>query len=337
MDRKSFLNLLPFFGGLNLLPPASAAKAQKSFSEPSSLQPGETIGICCAGGYAGAEDIAAARLKFEEWGFNVKQGSTIGKRDFSFGGTDDERRADIQQMLDDDKVKALIFARGGYGAARVIDQLDFSHFLKVPKWIIGFSDATVFHCHLNSRFQSATIHAKMCNSFPSNWDDADAAQRDSINLIRDCLSGKKMTYNIPFHEENRQGIAEGRLVGGNLRTIENMSGTRSEIDTRDAILFIEDAGEYLYGIDRMLGNLQRGGKFDGLKGLIVGGFRIKRDDQGEEFGRTLQQIVFEKIGSRNIPVCFEFPVGHQKHNVPLKCGVIHELHVSSSGTFLKEI
>lgn len=328
---------MPLLAGLKLAPVPAGAQVRSEAGHPPPLKQNDLVGITCAGGFASREDVAAAKAKFEEWGFAVQLGETIGKRDFSFGGTDEERRADIQRMIDDPSIKAIIFSRGGYGAARIIDQLDFSKFLSSPKWIIGFSDATVFHCHLNSRYKLATLHSKMCNSFPADWNAAEPVQRECINFIRDCLVGEKMNYKLAANPVNRQGRAVGRLVGGNLRTIENMAGTRSELDAADAILFIEDTGEYLYGIDRMLGNLRRSGKLAGLKGLIVGGFRIKADDEGEEFGRTLQQIVFEKLSRQDFPVCFDFPIGHQKNNVPVKCGILHELNVTASGVILKEL
>ena len=137
-------------------------------------------------------------------------------------------------------------------------------------------------------------------------------------------------------QQNRYGTGEGLLTGGNLKTIESLSASPSDISTDGKILFVEDAGEYLYSIDRMFWNLRRSGKLKKLKGLIIGGFRLKPDDPGDEFGKTVYEIVMEKVKEYQYPVCFEFPVGHQKANYALKCGMKHRLTVQSNGVTLKE-
>lgn len=240
-------------------------------------------------------------------------------------------------MLDDPNIKAILCARGGYGSVRIVDQLSFTKFMAKPKWIIGFSDITVLHTHLNANCKTASIHSKMCNSFPEDWSKAEPIQTETILSIKDALTGVKMKYTAPAHDSNRTGVAEATLIGGNLKTIENMAGTKSEIKTAGKFLFVEDVGEYLYSIDRMFWNLKRTGKLAQLKGLIVGGFRIKPDEPGEEFGRTLQDIIWEKVKDYQYPVCFDFPVGHQRNNYALKCGVMHRLTVTRNGVELAEI
>ncbi|MCY1513269.1 putative murein peptide carboxypeptidase [compost metagenome] len=228
-------------------------------------------------------------------------------------------------------------ARGGYGAVRIIDQLDFSHYRSRPKWIIGFSDITIFHCHINSNYHVATLHSKMCNSFPDNWEQAEPIQVETINSIQKALKGERMYYTAAYNAANRLGEVKAELIGGNLRCIENMAGSKSEIDTAGKILFVEDTGEALYSIDRMFYNLERSGKLKKLKGLIVGGFKLKAEDADGGFGRTIIDIVNEKVSGYSFPVCFEFPVGHQKANFALKCGVKHRLMVSAENTILEEI
>jgi muramoyltetrapeptide carboxypeptidase len=341
MQRKKFLGSL-LLAGAGL--PALAAKggdgeddAERVPVVPHYLRAGDWVGITCPAGYITEKEIQPCVIRMEEWGLRVKAGSTVGKKDFTFGGTDAERMADFQQMLDDPSLKAIMCARGGYGSVRIIDRLDFSRFLKKPKWIIGFSDVTVIHSHLNRNFGIATIHSKMCNSFPEEWEKAEPEQVDSILSIRQALTGEKMKYNIPPNDRNRNGSAQGTLVGGNLKTIESLSGSRSDIKTAGKILFLEDTGEYLYSLDRMFWNLKRTGKLSGLRGLILGGFKIKPDDPGEEFGRSLQDIVMEKVAEYSYPVCFDFPIGHQKFNMALKCGVLHRLTVKSGEASLSEI
>ena len=304
---------------------------------PGYLKPGNTIGITCPAGFITEKDILPAIEQMESWGYQVKIGDTVGKKDFTFGGTDVERARDFQQMIDDPDIKAIMCARGGYGFVRIIDKLDFTKLVASPKWIIGFSDITVLHCHLNRNYGIASIHSKMCNSFPDVWSTAEPIQVETILSIKKALAGEKMRYSAIVNAQNRKGKAKGVLVGGNLKTIETLAGTKSDLETDGKILFVEDTGEYPYSVDRMFWNLQRTGKLDKLAGLIIGGFKLKPDDPGEEFGRTLQDIVLEKVKQYDYPVCFDFPVGHQRNNFALKCGAIHKLKVNAESVTLEEI
>lgn len=340
MNRKRFLASGSALLATTFLPSFTKKNEDEdelTYTTPPKLKEGATIGITSPAGFITFEGIQPAVQQMESWGLKTKIGTTIGKRDFTFGGTDSERIADFQQMLDDPTLKAIMCARGGYGMVRIIDKLNFEKFLKHPKWIIGFSDITVLHSHLNHNYGVASIHSKMCNSFPDDWSKAEPVQVETILSIKKALMGDPMQYTIPPNEKNRVGMAEGVLVGGNLKTLETLAGSKSDIKTTGKILFVEDTGEYLYSIDRMFWNLKRTGKLDKLAGLIVGGFKIKPDDVGEEFGKTLQDIVLEKTSSYKYPICFDFPVGHQKNNFALKCGVRHRLKVSADTASLTEI
>ncbi len=347
MNRKSFLTYL-FPMGISLhprvrkyLPTANKLLEEEEIERkiiiPPSLKKGDTIGITCPAGYITLEDVQSAVGKMQEWGFKIKIGNTVGKKDYTFGGTDEERRQDLQQMLDDPSIQAIMCARGGYGAIRIIDLINFKKFARKPKWIIGFSDITVIHSHLHRNFGIASIHSKMCNSFPSDWSKAEPIQIETIDSIRHCLTGEKMTYNAACNPLNKSGIGEGLLVGGNLKTLESLAGSKSDIHTKGKILFVEDTGEYIYSLDRMFWNLKRTGKLAVLKGLVIGGFKIKTDEDTEAFGKTLEEIVLEKVADYHYPVCFDFPVGHQKNNFALKCGVKHRLSVQTNECTLKEI
>lgn len=304
---------------------------------PPTLKSGDLIGITAPAGYITHEEIQSAVKKMESWGYKIKVGDTIDKKDFTFGGTDEERARDFQQLLDDPKIKAIMCARGGYGAIRIIDKLNWEKFKAKPKWVIGFSDVTIFHSHLNKNLGIASIHSKMCNSFPDDWSTAEPIQIETIESIQQALSGVKMKYFIDVNTQNKLGTAEGILIGGNLKTLESLSGTKSDINTAGKILFVEDTGEYMYSVDRMFWNLKRTGKLSQLKGLIIGGFKIKVDEDADDFGKTLQDVVLEKIKAYRYPVCFDFPVGHQRNNYALKCGVKHRLSVSVDAVALKEI
>ena len=340
MNRKNFLSSLLAIGAAAPVLASSTIPA-KANTAPSLLIPpylrnGDTIGITCPAGDITAAAIQPAVQLIQSWGFHVRLGDTVGKKDFIFGGTDAERTADFQQMINDPGLSAILCARGGYGAVHIIDQLDFSPLLQHPKWVIGFSDITVFLCHLHTNFNLAAIHSKMCNSFPDDWLHAEPIQAECILSIRQALSGDKMSYTAALNPQNRPGIARGSLVGGNLKTIETLAGTRSDIDTAGKILFVEDTGEYLYSIDRMFWHLQRTGKLDRLAGLIVGGFKVRPDDPGEDFGHSVYDIVSARVRPYTYPVCFDFPVGHQKNNYALKYGMPHILDVQPTLVRLAE-
>jgi muramoyltetrapeptide carboxypeptidase len=343
MKRKDFLSATGALVAGSVIPLAGFSRdihhneEEAVFKKPAYLRPGDTIGITSPAGTIKPEEILPATAVMESWGYKVAAGNTIGKSDFTFGGTDEERAADLQKMLDDPKIKAIMCARGGYGSVRIVDKLRWEGFKKHPKWLIGFSDITVLHNHIHRHCAIASIHSKMCNSFPDNWSAAEAVQIETIISIRDAIEGKrKMSYTVVPNERNKKGFAKGILTGGNLKTLESLAGSASDINTDGKILFVEDTGEYLYSIDRMFWNLKRTGKLKNLKALVVGGFKIKPDDPGEEFGRTLFDIVHEKTKAYHYPVCFDFPVGHQRANFALKCGVTHELKVSDSEVVLRE-
>jgi muramoyltetrapeptide carboxypeptidase len=339
MNRKKFLSSVVPIGTVFKDVAKSSKKPDPETYPvlPAYLKKGDTIGITCPAGFITPEEIIPAVNKLTEWGFKVSIGDTVGKKDFTFGGTDEERLNDFQQMLNDKKIKAILCARGGYGTVRIIDKIDFKQFALHPKWIVGFSDVTVIHCHLSRNYGVASIHSKMCNSFPDDWSLAEDVQKETIESIRKCLAGEKLNYPVIPNQKNKTGIATGVLTGGNLKTIESLAGSKSDLFTRNKILFVEDTGEYLYSIDRMFWNLKRSGKLSNLAGLIIGGFKIKKDDEGEAFGKTLEEIVLEKVTEYDYPVCFDFPVGHQKNNFALKCGVRHKLSLAKDNCYLTQV
>lgn len=339
MNRKDFLgNLLPLAVGVPVLGarPAHLSPGEDPLpvSLPPYLAPGDTIGICCGSGPIDPKEIQPAIQVLESWGLKTLVGQTVGKKDGMFGGTDAERMTDIQSMLDNPALKAILFARGGYGMVRIIDTLNFSGFRKSPKWLIGFSDVTVIHAHVHRNCRVATLHSKMCNSFPEDLSAADPMIRDSIDSIGKALRGESMTYVVPASPFNRTGVCEGQLIGGNLRTLENLAGTASDFSTEGKILFMEDVEEYYYNLDRMLWNFKRTGKLDKLKGMIVGGFNRMMDDPKEPFGKTHYDIVSFHTKDYSYPVCFDFPVGHQYDNYALRCGQVHRLEVNRDGARL---
>jgi muramoyltetrapeptide carboxypeptidase len=298
---------------------------------PPYLKKNDTIAITCPAGYMPAEKAQACIHTLQQWGYEVLVGKTLGSASGNyFSGTDEQRRSELQAMLDDPSVKAILFGRGGYGMGRIIDQLDFKKFKKHPKWLIGFSDITVLHCHLLSRYKIASLHAPMAAAFNEDGD-----RNEYIQSLRDALAGKDARYTCQPNALNRTGAATGKLVGGNLALLAHITGTASDINTRDCILFIEDIGEYLYNVDRMLYQLKRSGKFDRLAGLIFGGFTEMKDTE-RPFGQTIQAILQEIVAEYDFPVCFDFPVSHSKENLAVKIGVTYKLDVSQKKVSLKE-
>jgi muramoyltetrapeptide carboxypeptidase len=295
------------------------------------LSKGDTIGLICPSGYMPFEKTQTCIKILGEWGYNVRIGSTLESRsDNYFSGTDDERLADFQHMLDDEGIHAILCARGGYGFGRIIDRVDFSSFKKKPKWIIGFSDITVLHSHLYNNYKIASIHAPMAAAF-----SVDENNNIYIESLRKAIAGKKARYECIPHTFNHKGEAIGELVGGNLTLIAHLTGTASDIKTKGRILFLEDVGEYLYNIDRMLYQLKRSGKFDKLAGLIIGGFTDNKDTE-RPFGKTVYEIINDIVKEYDYPICFNFPVSHEKQNYALKIGVGYRFKVSKNKVLLEE-
>ncbi len=299
---------------------------------PPYLQKGDTIGLVCPAGFMTLEKCAECiRVLEEEWGYKVKVGATVGSNSETyFSGTDEERLRDFQNMLDDDEVQAVLCARGGYGMGRIIDQINFKKFKKKPKWIIGYSDITVLHTHLYSNYYISSLHAPMAAAF----NDAGYINR-YVQSLRHALEGKWAKYTCDGHELNRSGEAIGELVGGNLSLLSTVVGTDSDIKTRGRILFLEDIGEYLYNIDRMMYQLKRSGKLSKLAGLIIGGFSEVKDTD-RPFGKQAYEIIHDVIKEYDYPVCFNFPVSHEKENYALKIGTGYKLKVGKSKVLLEE-
>lgn len=278
---------------------------------PPYLKKGDTVAIVCTARKFFPEEAKPAIDLLESWGLKVKLGKTIGLDSCQLGGTDSERAADFQEQLDNDNIKAIWCARGGYGTVRIIDKIDFSKFKKHPKWVMGFSDVTVLHSHINT-LDVATLHSIMPFTVPK-------APEEVKQTFKNALFGIKNSYIIPSKSYDRKGVAKGELVGGNLSIIYSLLGSKSSIDTKDKILFIEDLDEYLYHVDRMLQNMKRNDYFKNVKGIIVGSMRDMHDNE-IPFGQNEVQLITEIVKDLNIPIAFEFCAGHQKDNRTLMLG-----------------
>lgn len=286
---------------------------------PRYLKKGDTVAITCPSKKLSSPVTEGIDL-LKSWGLNVLIGETVDSSYHQFAGTDELRISDFQRFLDDDSVRAIFAARGGYGSVRIIDRLDFSVFTRDPKWVVGFSDITVIHSHIYANYKTQTIHGQM----PMNVPDG---TKPSLETLRKALFGEQVSYSYQSLTGSKNGSAEGVLVGGNLTLLVMMGGSVSEMDFSDKILFLEDVGEYLYSVDRMMWNLKRAGKLADLKGLIVGGFTGLKDND-IPFGQTAEEIIFSHVSEYNYPVCFDFPAGHLADNHALILGRKARLHVN---------
>ncbi len=295
---------------------------------PQYLKPCDKIGIIATARKISPEEIEPAIKKFSEWGLNVVLGKNIYAVSDQYAGDDNQRTSDLQEMLDDTNIKAIFIARGGYGTLRIIDKIDFSKFIKNPKWIIGYSDVTVLHSHIHKHFGIETLHACMPFNFPQ-----DVQNNNALNTLKKALTGEELKYNIEINILNKTGKKTGILTGGNLSLLYALAGTPSDIDTAGKILFIEDLDEYLYHIDRMMMQLKRSGKLKNLAGLVVGGMTEMKDNT-VPFGKNAYEIIAEAVAEYNYPVCFGFPAGHIEDNRALIMGRKVLLDVSGESVLL---
>ncbi|UKJ07685.1 S66 peptidase family protein [Solitalea lacus] len=295
---------------------------------PPYLQPGDTVGILCTARYVNTEQLQPAINLFESWGLKVKLGATVGQEWHIFGGNDDLRAQNLSDFFNDPEIKAIVCARGGYGTVRMIDKIDFSGLERTPKWLVGFSDVTVLHSHINSMFEIPTLHASMPVVIDNKTPEA-------IDSLRKALFGEEISYSFKIDSPfTRKGSAEAVVVGGNLSLLYAIQNSVSEIDVYGKILFIEEVEEWLYNIDRMFWNLKRSGKLQHLAGLIIGGFTQLQDNE-IPFGMSYEEIVWEKVKDYDYPVCFGFPAGHFADNRAIKLGEKAILRVGEHVSFMQ--
>jgi muramoyltetrapeptide carboxypeptidase len=282
---------------------------------PPFLRPGDKIGIVAPASVVKYEDIVPGINIFQnQWGLEVVEGTTLRSTFNQFSAPDDVRLADLQQMLDNPEIKAVIAARGGYGCSRIVDGLDFEGFLKSPKWIVGFSDLTVILSRIH-QLGYAGLHAPMAKSITAE------GAGEAAESLRKMLFGEQPAYTFAAHPLNRAGSATAQIVGGNLCLLAHMIGSETEIDTTGKILFIEDINEYLYNLDRMMIQMKRAGKLANLAGLIVGQFTDMKDNGSPSFGKDTYEIVQEHVAGFSYPVCYNFPVGHVGDNRAMGIGM----------------
>ena len=291
------------------------------------LQQGDKVAVVAPAGYISEGSLDAMTACMERWGLRVCRGSQVYAQHHQFAGADAQRAADLQEAISNAEIKAVICARGGYGCSRIVDAVDFSPLLQCPKWLVGYSDITVLHARWN-RMGVASIHGVMSGKFP-----ADGGDNENTESLRKALFGEPLHYTIPAHPLNKTGRTEGLLTGGNIALVAHLTGSVDELNTAGKILFLEDVGEYLYALDRMMRQLQRSGQLQQIKGLILGYFTDMKD-HATSFGASAYEIVSAYVRDLDIPVCVGFPAGHEEPNLSLVFGKPVTLTVETSQTIL---
>lgn len=294
---------------------------------PEKINIGDKIGIVSTARKISLHELNPAKEVLESWGLEVVFGNFLFEVDNQFAGTVEQRVIDFQNMINDDTISAILCARGGYGTVQIIDRIDFSKLCKSPKWIIGYSDITVLHSHLN-RIGLATLHATMPINFSKNTPN-------SLDSLYKAMFRIENSIVTSSHKLNQLGKVEAEIVGGNLSIIYSLLGSNSDINTDHKILFLEDLDEYLYHIDRMIINLKRNGKFNNLQGMIIGGMS-NMNDNDISFGKTAEEIISEHVKGYDFPICFGFPSGHIDGNRSIILGVKSALEIHENGVNLSQ-
>ena len=332
MSKKNFFSLL-FLSLLmmscNTIGQSKDEKKQQEIANlitPPYLKTGDTIAILAPAGILKnrEETIQKAKELAESWGLKVVLGKNIFNKNSHFAGSDAERTKDFQKALDNQNIKAIWAGRGGYGSVRILDRLDYTTFLKHPKWIIGYSDITAFHSHVHN-LGVETMHAMMGTSV----DDKPELIVETLSSFKKAIFGKQLKYTIPSSKYNRKGKVNGQMVGGNLALLSSMLGSSSQTNTDGKILFIEEIGEYKYSIDRMLQSLKRAGYFDHCKGLVIGDIsKIKKNST--VWGHPIEKLILDVVKDYDFPVLFNFPAGHKEANRAMIFGRNVELTIGNT-------
>ncbi len=288
---------------------------------PPYLQSGDKITLISPAGIIDPEYIEYAEKILDSWGLIPVRGKNIFKRHGYFAGTDAERLTDFQHAMDDEDSKAIFCTRGGYGCMRIVEQADYSVFQGNPKWLVGFSDITVLHTKLTS-LGIESLHAPMPKSYAKT-------QPDALEKVKEFLFGHISPYHLPPHPLNREGCVRADLTGGNLSLLHCLRSSVVEYPSHHSVWFIEDVGENLYALDRMMQSFRLSNQLANLQGLIVGDFSEMR---GENFGKNAYEIIKEAVDEYTYPVCFGFHAGHTANNNPLILGADIELSVDENGS-----
>ena len=304
-----------------------------SFVFPQFLKRGDRAVIVSPSGKVGRHIVNEGKKRLESWGLDVTVSAHACGGYATFSGTQEQRLADLQQALDADDVRLIFCSRGGYGAQHLVGRLDFTRFHASPKWVVGFSDITALHqCLQHDGF--ASLHAPMLKHLVEEpvGDECSKALHDI--LFGTAFDGNgQFSYTCEANSLNRTGTAQGTLRGGNLAVSYGLRGTEYDIAPADGtVLFVEDVGEKPHAVERMIYNLRIGGVLERLSGLIF--CRFTEYGEYRQLGKDLYGALADAVGDCKCPVCFGFPVGHVKRNLPVIEGARVELAVADNGVKL---
>jgi muramoyltetrapeptide carboxypeptidase len=294
---------------------------------PPFLKKGDRVAIVSPAGAIDADLVDGAIEVLKTWGLRPEKREYTTAKVGRFAGYDKWRCDDLQKVLDDPTIAAVLCSRGGYGTMRIIDKIDFTLFRKNPKWLIGFSDITVLHAALNQKGY-ASIHGAMAKAI-AHFDN----NRESVEALKKVLFGEKSIYSLQPSIYNRNGVVSGQLVGGNLSLLYALLATPYNPIKQGSILFIEDVSEAHYHIDRMLQAFRLAGVFNRVSGVIVGEFSDVDNDPS--MLRNLEMSILDAVGDRDIPVVFDFPAGHGSKNMPLIMGADVNLTVGDEEVIIE--
>ncbi len=300
--------------------------------KPPALKPNATIGILSPSSWMNESDLKLAIVVFEEKGYHLVLGESVFLKDHTFAGTPKQRANDINGMFANPNIDAIICARGGYGANRVLPLIDYDLIKANPKIFMGYSDVTAFLTSITQKTGLVTFHGPMLSSFSKGMVDY------NFDLIEKTLFGcETIIIQSPRELQCRvlnSGKAEGPLWGGNMCLLMNRLGTADQLNTSGTILFIEDIDEYLYAFDRMIVHMKEAGMFENIKGLIIGEL-VDIKDYDDPFGKSTDEIVMDICGDLNIPIVSNFPCGHGTYQATLPISIPAELNANEQKPYLK--
>ncbi len=283
------------------------------------LRPGDTIGICATARWVTEDQLQPALDIIHRWGFKTKVMPQVFFQNGQLAGTDEERIQGLLACITDPSIQAIIVARGGYGTVRVVDAIPEVVIQDNSKWLCGYSDITVLHNRWNN-MGIPTIHSTMPISFPN-------ATPFALDQLYNALTGQWRGRSWSAPSSIKQQL-EGVIVGGNLSVVYSQLGSRTQLNTKGKILFLEDVDEMIYHLDRMLLGLKRAGLLDDIKGLLLGGFTQMKDNTqafgfsaDNPWGSTVTDIFQELAHGLNIPIAFDFPAGHWEQNEAFYLGM----------------
>ncbi len=288
---------------------------------PAQLKPGDTIALISPAKAIEAELVESAAAFLNEKGYPVVIGQHAKGQHHYFSGTVEERLADLQWAIDHPDVKAIWCNRGGYGAIHLLELAQTANLLREPRWLIGFSDITNFHC-LGLTLDLATVHATMPLNFKEN-------SAESFETIFSVLESNRTAFEWTTEKPTKLGTAQGKVVGGNLSILYSLLGTRYFPDVTDCILFIEDIGEQWYAVDRMIHAFHLAGIWEKVAGVMIGGMTDMKET-ATPCNLPFEQTILSFCRYRNIPIAFDAPIGHQNDNRAVVVGKKGQLTVSSS-------